>query len=233
MTPTSGKRKLEFTAPNPAPQNRAFPAGQWRLRQILPLACLLLSLHGCGGSSFTGGGVPIGKAALVGGGAVRASSANVPLYNTLITVTATPSQGAVQTLQARTDHNGCFRIENIPTDAVTGRVTIRATTPEDSGYSPQQFDFLLSNQHTATIVFAMPSSDYRYKAGTTLSLVPSASEIQAGQKVTFTAKVLDANGIFLPVTPTLFFEDDFGILKQRRNLYRYRSGNRHDCCLLV
>ena len=182
-----------------------------RLARRRLLSALALSLSGCsGGNAFTGGSVPIGKAVLKGRVA-RSEDATLPLYNAQITLVATPQNSDAKIFHAATDHNGVFTVTDIPTDAVSGPVTVTATSA-DGAYKAQQISFRLTNNHSASVVFALPPATYTPAIGTTLTLSPAHLTAQPGQRVPFAAQIKDPNGVLLPLAPTLFFDDSFGVL---------------------
>ncbi len=198
-------------AGNPADTFLLSPARRNRRARRRLLAALAITLHGCGGgNAFTGGSVPIGKAALKGR-VVRSEDASLPLYNALITIVAAPQNSNATILHTMTDHNGNFSVTGIPTDAVNGAVTVTAT-PAENAFKAQQVSFQLSNNHSATVVFALPPAAYTPAVGTTLTIVPSSFAALAGQRVSFTALLRGPDGAPLPLTPTLFVDDSYGAL---------------------
>ena len=182
-----------------------------RLVLLSALVCGLFALHGCGGSSgFTGGGVPIGKAAL-NGRLISAANPQLPLANAQISILATPNQSAAQTITTTTDANGMFHVTGIPTDAINGTVTVSAM-PQGAAFLSQQVTFLIVNQHSANLIMALPPADYHFAPGTSLAIEPQSAHIVTGQSVQFSAHVVDASGTNLALVPTLLFGDDFGTL---------------------
>ena len=204
MTPGQEKSILAAFSFAPLPVLRRF--------FVLPaLACGLFALHGCGGNSgFTGGGVPIGKAALAGK-LISAANPQLPLANAQIRILATPNQSAAQTITTTTDANGMFRVTDIPTDAINGTVTVSAM-PQNSGFLPQQVTFLVVNQHSANLIMALPPAEYHLAPGTSLAIEPQSVRLVTGQTVQFSAHVVDASGTNIALVPTLLFGDDFGML---------------------
>ena len=206
MKPTLA-RKHSKTVPK-------FPA--WRpsrrLALKLTLAALLGSISGCGGggNSFTGGSIPIGKAALTGR-VVHSDDATQPLANAPVEIVASPQNSAVKILHATTDQNGVFNVTDIPTDAASGPVTVTAASA-DGAYKAQQISFRLTNNHSASVIFALPPANYTPAIGTTLTISPSRLTAQPGQRIQVSARLQSPGGAPLALTPTLFFDDSFGLL---------------------
>ena len=207
MKPTFARKPSDAFLASGAARKR-FP----RPVQSLTLAALIFGLTGCGGggTDFTGGGIPIGEAALTGR-VVRSEDAALPLYNAQITITATPKNSDAKILHTTTDHNGVFSVTHIPTDLVNGPVTVTAASA-DGMFKTQQVSFFLTNKHSASVIFALPPAAYTFALGTTLTITPEHLTATPGQTVQFTAQLSDPRGVPLPLTPTLFFDDSFGVL---------------------
>ena len=184
------------------------PCRQYALR--LTLTALWIGVSGCGGAAFTGGSVPIGKAALTGR-VVRSEDATLPLANAQIAIVATPQNSDAKILHATTDQNGVFNVTDIPTDAVSGAVTVTAASA-DGAFRAQQVSFRLNNNHSASVIFALPPANYTPAIGTTLTISPAHLTAQPGQRVLVTALLRAPGGVPLALTPTLFFDDSFGLL---------------------
>ena len=201
-------------ARNHSKSTSAFPARRLSRRDalLLALAALLASVNGCGGggNAFTGGGIPIGKAALTGR-VVRAEDTTLPLANAQIQIVATPQNSAAKILSATTDQNGVFSVTGIPTDAVSGPVAVTAASA-DGAFKAQQISFRLNNNHSASVIFALPPANYTAALGTTLTISPSHLTAQPGQRVQVSALLRAPDGAILALAPTLFFDDSFGLL---------------------
>jgi hypothetical protein len=204
----------------PAEYRRSSSLAKWTRRSALLAACAAsLTLIGCGGGQgFDGGGIPPGKAVLTGR-VVAAENTQVPLSNAHIEVRATYSTtkpGVVgtdqtQTLRTTADDLGNFSIQNVPTGLYTGLAAVTVTT-DDPRRIPENLDFALANGRGANLVVALTKDPTLLQRARTVTLSPAIVALTPGAQVSFQARVLDAAGNTLSVSPTLLFSDDFGTI---------------------
>jgi hypothetical protein len=175
---------------------------------LLPLAFAILPFLGCGlASGFTGGGVPIGKAA-VAGRAVAALNSDLPIANASVHLIVVTQTRSVQSFDAVTDAAGAFRFPEIPFDAsvATMRVNI---TPANPGIRPQSVGFTIASGQRAALIFALVPSSYNISDVSSLNVLPTDPTLETNSAGKITAQALDKQGNVLPLSPTLLLVGDF------------------------
>ncbi len=178
----------------------------------LLLAVIVTSLSGCGGgpSAFTGGGFPIGRAAVIGR-VVDAQNPSTNLANVRLTLFSTPAEGTTQVLRTTSDANGEFSFANVPTGAIGAPVQV-AAEPTNPDYRSQSVTFQVYNGRKADMVVTLPLQSFDVNQAKSITLSPPTNILPPGSTVRYTARVYDANGQILPVTPTLILSDALGTL---------------------
>jgi hypothetical protein len=204
----------------PAEYRRSGSLAKGTRRSALLAACAVsLTLTGCGGGQgFDGGGIPPGRAVLTGS-VVTAENTQVPLPNAHIEIRATYSTtkpgvagtDQTQTLSATTDELGNFSIPDVPTGYTTGMASVTVTA-DDPRRLPQNLFFALANGRGANLVVSLSKDTSTLQRARTVTLSPAIVALTPGGQVSFRARVLDAAGNVLPVSPTLLFSDNFGTI---------------------
>ncbi len=179
-----------------------------RFRLSLLLVGLICLLSGCGiGNSFTGGGVPIGKA-VIKGQVVSATMPNSPIPNANVIVSVSTNTRVGETLNATADSQGRFNFPNIPVDTAPTSIRV-AVIPPSGDFVPQQVFFKLDKDKTANLIMSLvpPTVDVSSAANVALSSDGTLFSTSLTGKIN--AQVLDSQGNPLKVSPSLLFIGDF------------------------
>lgn len=186
-------------------------------RRSVALWCglLLLSsagiLSGCGGASnFTGGGFPIGKSAVLGR-VVDAQNPALNLPNVRLTLFSTPAEGGTQVLTTTSDANGEYSFLEVPTGEFSAPVQV-SVEPTNPDYRTQAITFQVYNGRNASLLISLPRQSVDINLGKSITMTPSTSTLPPGSTVRYMAKILDANGQPLDLTPTLLLSDALGTI---------------------
>ncbi|MCX6380595.1 MAG: hypothetical protein NT023_14150 [Armatimonadetes bacterium] len=188
---------------------------QYLLRLQLPLvlASILLLLLGCGiGNGFTGGGVPIGRAVIIGQ-AVSATAPNTPIANALVYVSVSTNTRVIgTTLTTTTDSNGKFKFSDIPVETAPTSIRV-AVDPQSSSYVSQQILFKLDKDKTANLIVTLAPYTLDLSSASTLILSPSNNFFATNIVGKVNAQVLDSQGNTLQLTPSLLLIGDFSSIQ--------------------
>ena len=178
-----------------------------RKRVIALLLCVIsflsVMLWGCGGiTSFTGGGIPPRRSAVIGK-VVQAANPLQPAPNATVTISTIPPNSSLLSYKVYTDANGAFEVNGIPTGSVTGTITIQVD-PNDASLQSQHFSFLITNGRPANLVISLPSASFNLAAVSKV-IVTAQGFASNGQEL-FKAETLDAQGAPLALFPSLFLD---------------------------
>ncbi len=184
-------------------------------RRSVVCGLLLLSgagiLSGCGGANgFTGGGFPIGKSAVIGR-VVDAQNPSVNLANVRLTLFATLAEGDTRVLTTTSNANGEYSFPKVPTGEFSAPVQM-SIEPGDPDYRTQSVTFQVYNGGRASLLVSLPRQSVDINLGKSLTVTPSTSTLPPGATVRYLAKILDANGQQLDLTPTLLLSDSLGTI---------------------
>jgi len=213
MTPGNARRDpaASFSVPSSASLPALADACRRRLARgtgvFALLGLFLLQTFGCG---ISGGSIPTGGTRLAGR-VVRADDPTQPLADTEITVQATPPGQASRFLQTTTDQDGRFAFAQVPTGTSTARVEV-SIHPNVSDYRASQWVFTLKNQRPATLIAAQPPASFDIQRVKSLAIFPANPTIHVGDSIRFSVQARDQAGSVLPITPTLLFDGDFGVI---------------------
>lgn len=182
---------------------------------VLWCGLLLLSgaaiLSGCGGATaFTGGGFPIGKAAVLGR-VVDAQNPAINLPNVRLTLFSTPEEGGTKVLTTTSDANGEYNFPEVPTGKFSAPVQV-SVEPSNPDYRTQSVTFQVYNGRNASLLVSLPRQSVDINLGKSLTVTPSTSTLPPGATVRYLVKVLDADGQRLDLTPTLLLSDALGTI---------------------
>ncbi len=189
-------------------------------RCTLLLALVLASLmvlSGCGGGglSFDGGHVPIGGGAAssrVTGQVFLAENNSAPLPNATVTVTNVSVQGTSRSQSTTSAADGTFTFDKIPDTSSVNQYLVSVLPPAGSDRIAQQLSFAVNSGVSLTVLVAMPRLSFNQLLPAAVSLSPAGLNVHTGDTIRLSASVLDSSGAVLPVTPSLVFFGNFGIL---------------------
>ncbi len=188
----------------------------------LLLACVL-PLTGCAiANGFTGGGVPIGKALLMGR-AVSALDTQRVIPNARVKVIILTEGRDVASFETTTSATGEFRLADLPVGEKTATVRV-GITPTNSLLRAQSIGFILSKDQTAHLSFALVPNTYPIDQVTSFNLQPSNLALQPNAPNKITAQVLDGNGNVLPLVPTTLLIGNFTSVEPDGNLVTSSPG---------
>ncbi len=188
-----------------------------RLKLSLLLGVILALLSGCGiGNGFTGGGVPIGRAVIIGQ-AVSATAPNQPLANALVYVSvSTNSVNSANaplglTLTATTDSSGRFNFSDIPVDTAPTSIRV-AVDPKTTAFIAQQVLFKLDKGNKANLIVTLAPASVNLSSVSSIVLSPTSNVFTSltGQ---INAQAQDSSGISLQLTPSLLLIGDFSVFQ--------------------
>jgi hypothetical protein len=191
-------------------------AGSRVLRRIAAGIVLLFiagGLPACSAIStdnFSGGGVPIGGSRLFGR-VVSAANTSTNLSNVTVDVRATPEGGVEHDIRMKTGNDGMFDFTNVLPGVPVGNVQITAT-PADTAYQPATLSFNVANGHTEQLILTLPPASFDPASAQSVAIAIASPAVPTGSSVQVQAVVRDAAGMPLPVSPTLVFDGDFGML---------------------
>lgn len=182
-----------------------------RLARALLFAALSALLAACGvGNSFTGGGVPIGRAVIIGR-AVSAIAPNAPIASARVYLSISTNTRTGMTLTATTDLTGRFTFPDIPVESAPTSVRV-AIEPTSNAYLAQQIFFKLDKGNTANLIVTLAPAaiDPTQVSSVSLSPTPNIFPTLTGQ---VNAQALDSQGTPLQITPSLLFIGDFSAVQ--------------------
>lgn len=179
---------------------RSQPASLYLLALLLGVVSLFTS--GCGGSlsSFTGGGIPPGRSAVLGQ-VILSANPTQPVPNATVSITTSTPNGQFLTYQVYTDSNGQFAINGIPTGSVDSPVKVQVL-PNDSSLQPQTFSFLLHNNRPTQLVIALLPVGF---SATSVAKI-TVNQVQTSGTPLYKAQAFDAQGNLLAIFPTLIID---------------------------
>lgn len=184
------------------------PVSEARRRaRLLALPVLLALMTGCG-NALSGGSIPSGKTRVKG----KVVPAERPIgsgVHARIQITSTAAGQEPTTYTATTDDRGAFDIQDIKTGETAGNVQM-SITPDDPALRANQLSFGVTNRGVVNMLATVPTRSFDVSRGVTIVLDPPNLTLHPGETVRFQAKVLDAAGATLPVTPSLVLNGDFG-----------------------
>ena len=173
------------------------------------LSCILMfCLSGCG-NSFTYGGIPEGKS-VVRGRVVAADNPQLPLVRATVTLLSTPTGETTQALSVLTDAQGQFSISGINTGkrpngtSPTVSNVVVSVDMSKTAYQSQKVAFLLTADRPASVVLAVPPTNFdltqvgtvsiKYSSTSTAGANGANGGLVPGSELTFTAQLLDRSG---------------------------------------
>ncbi len=172
----------------------------------LPLAGL--PFWGCSiASSFTGGGVPIGKAAIIGR-AVSAINLTKVMPNAKVHLVASTRSKALFSYDTVTDSTGKFTFPEVSVGDIGAGLSI-SITPANGGIRPQSIAFTLNKDETANVVFTLVPYTYKIDNVSGFNLQPTDLALQSNAPNKITAQLIDPFGNVLPVAPTFVLVGNF------------------------
>lgn len=175
---------------------------------LLAIPFLALQLWGCSvATGFTGGGVPIGKAAIIGH-AVSAIDPNLAIPNANVHVVVSTRTKALYSYDVTTDAKGNFAFPEVAVGDVGAGLSV-SINPENPGMRPQSIGFTLSKDEKATVVFNLVPYSYKIEQVTGFNLQPNDLALQSNAPNKITAQVIDQQGNVLPVSPSFVLVGNF------------------------
>ncbi len=161
-------------------------------------------LDGCGGgiSSFTGGGIPPGRSAVLGQ-VIQAANPAAPVPGATVTITTSTPNGQFLSYRVYTDSSGQFSINGIPTGSVESPVTIQVQ-PNDMSLQSQHVSFLLANNRPTQVVIALLPANFN--AANVAKITITQVSNPSGNAPLYKAQVYDAQGNLLAIFPTLIVD---------------------------
>jgi hypothetical protein len=230
MTPATPDNAMPETASAPAARRADAPklseggsrsrsdAGRLAQRKrfasgfaLLACCALLATMVGCGGvNAFTGGGFPIGRAALRGK-VVRADSPLTTIPNATVTVAITAEGVNTQPLQFVADKDGNFAFPQVPTGRINARLDV-TIDPNNADFDTQKLSFIITNGRDESLIASLSPAAFAITQSASLRIMPVSIQIRPQNTVQITAQVLDAQGNALPVSPSLLLDGSIGTI---------------------
>lgn len=188
------------------------------LASVLLLSLAFASIAGCGGGSlaFDGGHIPVGggnRASLVSGTVFLAEDFTSPVPNAVVTVTNTSVAGVNRTQTMKTGKDGSFSFASVPDVPTVNQFQVSVAPPPGSNRAAQQMSFPVNGGATVSVLVAMPKITFDQTLPASVAITPSAFQLHSGDTVKITAQLLDAQGVQLPVSPSLVFTGGFGVIQ--------------------
>lgn len=173
---------------------------------ILLVAALAWLLPACG---ISGGSIPTGTSRLAGR-VVSATSPQTPLANSIVRVSSL--MGTHPTVQqVTTGADGNFNFPAVVTGNGNTTVQVQVSAPNGT-FQTFQWSFLMTKGQPETLIASLAPSSVDVTQVKTVTISPSTTSVQVGDTARITAQVLDVSGNVLSLTPSLFFDGDFGTI---------------------
>lgn len=188
---------------------------------VVPLLLLWVcvnSVLGCGTGTFAfdGGHIPTGgtAASVISGTAFAAEDYSAPIAGATVTATNTSITGPRKTQTTTTAADGSFTFNGFPdtSNPIVNLYQVSVSPPAGSNRVMQQINFPVNAGQSAMVLVAMPQISFNESVAASVTILHQVYQLHSGDTVEIGAELLDLQGSPLPVSPSLVFTGNFGVL---------------------